>query len=65
MDHFFSGQTDGWTLLTILAMAGVTVVAGALDPGLAPAADVTLALTADGSPAGAATLEEVGLDALV
>jgi len=45
--------------------AGVTVVAGALDPGLAPAADVTLALTADGSPAGTATLEEVGLDALV
>ena len=45
--------------------AGVTVVAGALDPGLASAADVTLALTADGSPAGTATLEEVGLDALV
>ncbi len=27
MADFFSGQTDGWTLLTILAMAGVTVVA--------------------------------------
>jgi branched-subunit amino acid transport protein len=25
--HFFVGTTDGWTLLTILGMAGVTVVA--------------------------------------
>jgi branched-subunit amino acid transport protein len=26
-DHFFVGTTDGWTLLTILGMACVTVVA--------------------------------------
>jgi branched-subunit amino acid transport protein len=26
-DQFFVGTTDGWTLLTILGMAGVTVVA--------------------------------------
>lgn len=48
-----------------LTEAGVTVVAGSLDPGLALAADVTLALMADGSPAGTATIEEVSLDALV
>jgi ABC-type sugar transport system ATPase subunit len=51
--------------LRLLTAAGVTVVTGALDPCLAPIADVTLALTADGSPAGAATLEKVNLDALV
>ena len=27
MDQLFSGQTDGWTLLTIVGMACVTVVA--------------------------------------
>jgi ABC-type multidrug transport system ATPase subunit len=44
---------------------GVTVVAGALDSGLSIAADVTLALTADASPAGALPLKEVTVDALV
>jgi ABC-type multidrug transport system ATPase subunit len=34
-----------------LTAAGVTVLAGTLDPGLAPAADVAVALTADGTPA--------------
>jgi len=37
--------------LRALTATGVTVVAGTLDPGLAPAADVALALDADGSPA--------------
>ena len=37
--------------LRALTASGVTVVAGTLDPGLTPAADVALALDADGSPA--------------
>jgi ABC-2 type transport system ATP-binding protein len=36
--------------LRALSAAGVTIVAGTLDPGLAPAADVSLTLGADGSP---------------
>ena len=38
--------------LRALTAAGVTVLAGTLDPGLAPAADVALALTAEGRSAG-------------
>jgi ABC-type multidrug transport system ATPase subunit len=38
--------------LRALTAAGVTVVAGSLDPGLAPAADVVLALDASGQAAG-------------
>jgi ABC-type multidrug transport system ATPase subunit len=38
--------------LHTLTAAGVTIIAGTLDPGLAPAADVTLALASDGAPAG-------------
>ena len=37
--------------LRALTATGVTVLAGTLDPGLAPAADVALALAADGTPA--------------
>jgi ABC-type multidrug transport system ATPase subunit len=37
--------------LRALTATGVTVLAGTLDPGLAPAADVALALTAGGTPA--------------
>jgi ABC-type multidrug transport system ATPase subunit len=37
--------------LRALTEAGVTVVAGTLDPGLAPAADVALGLNANGEPA--------------
>ena len=40
------------TALRALTAAGVTVLAGTLDPGLASAADVALALAADGTPAG-------------
>ena len=37
--------------LRVLTAAGVTIVAGTLDPGLAPVADVSVALDADGCPA--------------
>ncbi len=37
--------------LRALTATGVTVVAGTLDPGLAPAADVAIALAAEGTPA--------------
>ena len=39
--------------LRALTETGVTVLTGTLDPGLAPAADVALALAADGTPASA------------
>jgi ABC-type multidrug transport system ATPase subunit len=42
--------------LRALTAAGITVLAGTLDPGLAPAADVALALAADGTPASADAL---------
>ena len=38
------------TALRALTAAGTTVLAGTLDPGLAPAADVSIALAADGTP---------------
>jgi ABC-type multidrug transport system ATPase subunit len=44
------------TALRALTAAGTTVLAGTLDPGLAPAADVSLALSSDGTPAGADSL---------
>jgi ABC-type ATPase involved in cell division len=47
------------TALRALTAAGVTVLAGTLDPGLAPAADVALALAADGTPTSADTLSPV------
>jgi ABC-type multidrug transport system ATPase subunit len=42
--------------LRALTAAGTTVLAGTLDPGLAPAADVALSLAADGAPAPAGFL---------
>jgi len=53
------------TALRALTATGTTVLAGTLDPGLAPAADVSLALAADGTPASAGFLspaEIAGID---
>jgi ABC-2 type transport system ATP-binding protein len=44
------------TALRALTAAGTTVLAGTLDPGLGPVADVSLALAADGTPASADAL---------
>ncbi len=67
VDELDQGTTPGETALVLaafgrLAAGGTTLVAGALDPALAAAADVSLALDADGCPV---AREEVHVHALV